>query len=60
MPFHSENIFAFKHRGSPLYCPHCDKEVDLSREDYKNHLEETPSTCLDCNKSWKLENNMWV
>jgi hypothetical protein len=57
---HSENIFFFKHRGSPFFCPYCNMNVNLKLEDYRKHLEINPFTCLHCEKVWAVDNDKWV
>ena len=58
--YESENIFAFRHRGYPLFCPHCYSNVNLSLSDYKQHLEKYPSICMYCCKVWRIEKDEWV
>jgi hypothetical protein len=56
----SENIFAFKYRGYPLYCPHCQMNVNLNLPKYKSHFELNPSTCMHCKRVWEVEGNKWI
>lgn len=56
----SENLFAFKHQGYPLYCPYCGKNVNMFLIDYRKHLEIKPSTCMYCSKTWKVKNDKWI
>lgn len=58
--YESQNIFVFKQRSYPLFCPYCNMNVNLSLDKYKLHLENYPDTCLYCENKWELKEDTWI